>query len=87
MFRLANDKRLTVENLGCFIDKHREIVQNRYNPLMDAYRTKYPDLLKNHQKKMVSFSCDAVCASEPLALLSAPSASPSAKSCNLKKSF
>lgn len=47
MFRLANDKRLTVENLGGFIDKHREIVQNRYKPLMDAYRTKYPIFFKN----------------------------------------
>ena len=42
MFRLANDKRLTVENLGGFINKHSEIVQSRYEPLMDAYRTKYP---------------------------------------------
>ena len=43
MFRLANDKRLTVENLGGFINKHSEIVQSRYKPLMDAYRTKYPN--------------------------------------------
>lgn len=42
MFRLANDKELTIEILGEFIEEHKKIVKERYEPLKNAYETKYP---------------------------------------------
>ena len=42
MFRLSNDKELTLQDLSDFLAKHRNMVMLRYKPLMDAYETKYP---------------------------------------------
>ena len=42
MFRLSNDKELTLQDLSDFLNKHRNMVMLRYKPLMDAYKTKYP---------------------------------------------
>ena len=42
MFRLSNDKELTLQDLSDFLAKHRNMVMLRYKPLMDAYKTKYP---------------------------------------------
>ena len=43
MFRLSNDKELTLQDLSDFLAKHRNMVMLRYKPLMDAYKTKYPN--------------------------------------------
>lgn len=42
MFRLSNDKELTLQDLSDFLNKHRNMVMLRYKPLMEAYKTKYP---------------------------------------------
>lgn len=42
MFRLPSDEELNTENLGSFIQKHREIRDKRYKPLLNAYMTRYP---------------------------------------------
>lgn len=42
MFRLSNEEELSLEKLGEFLNEHRDWVQKRYHPLMDAYRTRYP---------------------------------------------
>ena len=42
MFRLSNEEDLSLEKLGEFLNEHRDWVQKRYHPLMDAYRTRYP---------------------------------------------
>ena len=41
MFRLSNEKKLDIETLGEFLNKHQWWVEHRYHPLMDAYMTRY----------------------------------------------
>lgn len=42
MFRLSDEKKLDLNTLSDLIGKHRSIVTMRYQPLKDAYETKYP---------------------------------------------
>lgn len=42
MFRLSDEKKLDLNTLSDLIGKHRSIVTMRYQPLKNAYETKYP---------------------------------------------
>lgn len=42
MFKLENDKELDIIKLGEFINKHKNLVTNRYKTLREAYMTEYP---------------------------------------------
>ncbi len=53
MFRMSKDEELTLDLLGEFLDEHKQEVNKRYKPLLNAYMSDH-DILHAPKKQRIS---------------------------------